>query len=624
MSGGRRGGRSGETKGAGNFGPPRGKPGKTSRPSASASKPSTSKPSGGRGFGKGFERSVEKSAAKKAFGPSAGAAGAKKAAAKPGPRGRVDERGNEIVDSRALKAGAARFGPRQERGAPPRGDARKAAPRGPKRGEDFGRKKPGSNSEFSPRREGGFDEFASGKFEPRGGGRGDKARGGDKGEDRASAPPRGPARSSFEARPQRSDAPQRGPRNAPPLDSPRVKTGSSRGTAFTNATKAEAMAKGAPRAPRHGTPGARPGKQSAADKEANGPQHTSPRVAIRQGTPLPGTWIWTSREDTTSDLIDELTERLGERGRIRLIEAGLVESRGAPTFEDTSIDVTFARQGFLLAEALSAQNATEENVLSHAARLLATSEKLCIQVWAPDTESGNRRMPEGAALTTRLEGKLVERMPEAAGKLAAQVSQADGAVLHVVMLGDGGWLIGESKFANAISPFVAGRARMRIEKDKPSRAARKVEEALHWMGIAPGSGEVCVDLGAAPGGWSWVLLEKRARVIAIDPAELRDDVAKHRGLKHVKASAFQYEPDEQVDWLFCDMAWRPLEAAQLLAKWGRRKWARVLVANLKLPMKQKHKMVEELRAIVNGGGWKRVRTRQLYHDRDEITLIALS
>ena len=309
---------------------------------------------------------------------------------------------------------------------------------------------------------------------------------------------------------------------------------------------------------------------------------------------------------------------------MRLIEAGLVESRGAPTFEDGSIDVTFARQGFLLVETLTAQNATESNVLSHAERLLGGSEKLCIQVWAPDTESGNRRMPECAALTSRLEAKLVERVPEAAQKLSSQVSQSDGAVLHVVVQGDGGWLIGEAKFQAVISPFVAGRARMRIEKDKPSRAARKVEEALHWMGLSPGSGEVCVDLGAAPGGWSWVLLEKRARVIAVDPANLRPDVAKHRGLKHEKASAFQYEPSEQVDWLFCDMAWRPLEAAQLLAKWGRRKWARVLVANLKLPMKQKQKMVEELRAIVHGGGWKRVRTRQLYHDRDEITLIALS
>jgi 23S rRNA (cytidine2498-2'-O)-methyltransferase len=164
---------------------------------------------------------------------------------------------------------------------------------------------------------------------------------------------------------------------------------------------------------------------------------------------------------------------------------------------------------------------------------------------------------------------------------------------------------------------------MRVDADRPSRAARKVEEALAWLGVAPGPGEVCVDLGAAPGGWSWALLERRARVIAVDPAELRPDVARHRGLRHEKKSAFGFEPDEPVDWLFCDMAWRPLEAAQLLAKWGRRRWARLVVANLKLPMKQKAKIVEELRAIVHGGGFSRVRTRQLYHDRDEITLTAI-
>jgi 23S rRNA (cytidine2498-2'-O)-methyltransferase len=575
------------------------------------------------------------------------------------------------LTSRALKAGGGRFLSK----SPPRSDGTSKPARGPKRGEDFGRVKAGASRKpdaFGAKPTGG--KFAGGKAA--GGKFGDKAGKASRGEDakedfvprprgkfagypvggasKDKAPPRGPrpersesaaslrkpARSAFEARPKSEDRPRAGARNVPVSDSPRVQTGASRGTSaisFISAAKAEARAAAMPSSgakrgpkqggkgpPRHGTPQLRPGKQSAADKEANGPQHTSPRVAIRAGTPLPGTWIWSSREDTTSDLIDELTERLGERGRVREIEAALVESRGAPTFEDTTIDVTFARQGFLLVETLSKENATEANVLAHAERLLGLNEKLCIQVWAPDTESGNRRMPECAAMTARLEAKLVDRMPEAAQKLSSQVSQSDGAVLHVVIQGDGGWLVGESKFASAISPFVAGRARMRIEKDKPSRAARKVEEALHWMGIAPGSGEVCVDLGAAPGGWSWVLLEKRARVIAVDPAELRDDVAKHRGLKHVKASAFQFEPDEQVDWLFCDMAWRPLEAAQLLAKWGRRKWARVLVANLKLPMKQKHKMVEELRAIVNGGGWKRVRTRQLYHDRDEITLIALS
>jgi 23S rRNA (cytidine2498-2'-O)-methyltransferase len=61
----------------------------------------------------------------------------------------------------------------------------------------------------------------------------------------------------------------------------------------------------------------------------------------------------------------------------------------------------------------------------------------------------------------------------------------------------------------------------------------------------------------------------------------------------------------------------------MLAKWSRRNWARVLVTNVKLPMKQKATMVREVREIIHGGGWKRVRTRQLYHDRDEITLTAI-
>jgi 23S rRNA (cytidine2498-2'-O)-methyltransferase len=140
--------------------------------------------------------------------------------------------------------------------------------------------------------------------------------------------------------------------------------------------------------------------------------------------------------------------------------------------------------------------------------------------------------------------------------------------------------------------------------------------------VAPTAGEECVDLGAAPGGWSWVLLERGARVVAVDPARLQPDLLARRGLTHRQTSAFQYAPDAPVDWLFCDMAWRPLEVAALLARWGRRSWARMLVANLKLPMKRKAEMVARLHDIVAGGGWRGVRTRQLYHDRDEVTLVA--
>jgi 23S rRNA (cytidine2498-2'-O)-methyltransferase len=119
-----------------------------------------------------------------------------------------------------------------------------------------------------------------------------------------------------------------------------------------------------------------------------------------------------------------------------------------------------------------------------------------------------------------------------------------------------------------------------------------------------------------------VLLAGRARVIAVDPALLAPDLRSKRGLLHVKASAFDFAPSDRADWLFCDMAWRPLEVAALLARWGRRRWARMLVANLKLPMKRKAAMVARLRDLVATGEWRDVRTRQLYHDREEVTLVA--
>ncbi len=63
--------------------------------------------------------------------------------------------------------------------------------------------------------------------------------------------------------------------------------------------------------------------------------------------------------------------------------------------------------------------------------------------------------------------------------------------------------------------------------------------------------------------------------------------------------------------------------AQLLAKWARNRWATQLVANLKLPMKDKLPTVVRIRGTLEAGGWSNVKLRQLYHDRDEITVSAV-
>jgi 23S rRNA (cytidine2498-2'-O)-methyltransferase len=288
------------------------------------------------------------------------------------------------------------------------------------------------------------------------------------------------------------------------------------------------------------------------------------------------------------------------------------------------LDATFARQGFRVEGSAEGDVTTLADRIAHGlAATYANAEEWSLSVWVPDADATRPLEPQARELREQVLGRVQALHPDSAAKLraAAELPASACPLCQVALLGPSHAVYGSVLTEIALSRADAGRARMRVGADRPSRATRKVEEALHWFGVAPGPGELCVDLGAAPGGWSWALLKRRARVIAVDPALLRPDIATHRGLTHVQDSAFRFAPDEPVDWLFCDMAWRPLEVAALLEKWGRNRWASFLVANLKLPMKRKAEMVERLRSVV-GRGWERVKARQLYHDREEITLIA--
>ena len=317
-------------------------------------------------------------------------------------------------------------------------------------------------------------------------------------------------------------------------------------------------------------------------------------------------------------MVDELALHKIE-ARVRT--GGLVESRAAPTFEDGSLDVTFARQGFKQRATLTGDAIVLARSLADRTASLAPKDRaLAISVFAPDTDEGNRLAP----LAEEIEAATIAHL--SARKLVplASAVRENAIVIQGAMFKANEMAFGDVSAEHLLSPFRGGKARMSVGWDSPSRASRKVEEALNWLGMSPEPGETCVDLGAAPGGWSWVLLDKRCRVIAVDPAELRDDVRNNPKLKHEKISAFAYvPPPEGIDWLFCDMAWKPVEVARMLAKWARRNWARTLVSNVKLPMKQKASVVREVREVVHGGGWTHVRTRQLYHDRDEITLTAI-
>jgi 23S rRNA (cytidine2498-2'-O)-methyltransferase len=257
--------------------------------------------------------------------------------------------------------------------------------------------------------------------------------------------------------------------------------------------------------------------------------------------------------------------------------------------------------------------------VAQAVTALPPPAPLVLQAFTPDTPQGNALAAQAESLREAVHGLLpASRLLEDADR-----AREAGALLVSLCMAPGVTVLGVIQAREALSLAPGGRRRMRRAGESPSRAAMKLEEALDGMPFEPGRGDVCVDLGAAPGGWTQRLVSRGAKVIAVDPARLMPELASNPRVRHVQESAFAFAPEEPVDWLFCDMAWRPLEVAQLLAKWGRRGWASHLVANIKLPMKDKNPILLRVRhTLTEDGGWKGLTVRQLYHDRDEVTVTA--
>jgi 23S rRNA (cytidine2498-2'-O)-methyltransferase len=168
--------------------------------------------------------------------------------------------------------------------------------------------------------------------------------------------------------------------------------------------------------------------------------------------------------------------------------------------------------------------------------------------------------------------------------------------------------------------------------DAPSRSASKLDEAFlvllepderaRWLQ----QGMRAADLGAAPGGWTWVLTRHGVRVTAIDNGPLRQHVLDTGLVEHLRADGFQWHPPKPLDWMVCDMVESPKRVAARMAQWFREGWCRHAVFNLKLPMKKRWDETRECLALFEQQSQRpmRIRAKQLYHDREEITVFAMA
>ena len=202
--------------------------------------------------------------------------------------------------------------------------------------------------------------------------------------------------------------------------------------------------------------------------------------------------------------------------------------------------------------------------------------------------------------------------------------------LHLFFPDKSSVLIGISEPDNS-SRFLMGISRQSMPHEAPSRSTLKLAEAIEVL-MDRGEqtrllrqGMRAVDLGAAPGGWTWQLVSRGIHVTAVDNGPMKGALVKHPLATHLKQDGFKYVPRRAVDWLVCDMIERPSRVATLIGDWFVAGRARHAIFNLKLPMKQRLVAVDcalgDIRKRLNEEGLHfRMKAKHLYHDREEITV----
>jgi len=155
-----------------------------------------------------------------------------------------------------------------------------------------------------------------------------------------------------------------------------------------------------------------------------------------------------------------------------------------------------------------------------------------------------------------------------------------------------------------------------------SRAQYKLAEALDVFGIAVSTATRALDLGAAPGGWTEVLVKQGAYVVAVDPGALDPSLERHPQVEHLRERIenLNFEPGS-FNLVVNDMNVAPAESAALMCKvapWVREGSPEVMT--IKLVSARPHRLIEQASNVL-AHAYKVLSVRHLHHNRQEVTCL---
>ena len=160
----------------------------------------------------------------------------------------------------------------------------------------------------------------------------------------------------------------------------------------------------------------------------------------------------------------------------------------------------------------------------------------------------------------------VHRFSLSSGKGSGPEAPAGSRVLDVIEVAADEFWWGERRVGRQDWGCAGGVPAVELPEAAPSRAWLKLEEMLLWSRWSP-AGATVLELGSAPGGASWALLNRGASVFGLDLAPMDDVCLSHPEYTHLAMSVRDLRKKhlpERLDVLFCDLGLKPVEAVPQL------------------------------------------------------------
>ena len=189
----------------------------------------------------------------------------------------------------------------------------------------------------------------------------------------------------------------------------------------------------------------------------------------------------------------------------------------------------------------------------------------------------------------------------------------------------------KTMIASAVTNSPLPMGNIQFEEDHenpPSRAYLKIQESLTlyhtFFGVDfPKEGDKCFEAGACPGGWTWVLRQLGADVLAVDRAELAPSLMADEHVKFMAHDAFTLKPDEvckilnceKIDWLLSDVICYPERLFEWIKMWRESGRAKNIICTIKMQGAIDWNLIAEFAAIPNS------KIVHLNYNKHELTIM---